>query len=315
MGVAVGSVALAFDERARDDSRMTRLAGVELGGTKAIVVLGRGTEINERVRIEVSGAASTLGAIADQLAAWNREAPIEALGIASFGPVGITPGRPDYGRIFDATPKPGWAGANLIETLGSVVHAPVALNTDVTAAALAEGRWGAADGCTDYCYMTVGTGIGIGIVVGGTPVSGALHPEGGHVRVPRTPGDDFPGSCPYHGDCLEGIASGSAIAARTGGNGDKLSDDDLVWTFVVDAIAEACATLFLTLASERVVLGGGVTNSRPFLKDAVARRCAELLDGYLPYIGERAPVEIAALGQNAGPRGSLLLAENALNKR
>jgi fructokinase len=294
---------------------MTRLAGVELGGTKAIVVLGRGTEIQERVRIEVSDAASTLGPIADQLSDWNRQEPIEALGVASFGPVGVTPGRSDYGRIFDSTPKPGWAGANLIEALGRTIGGAVALNTDVTAAALAEGRWGAAKGCSDYCYMTVGTGIGIGIVAGAKPVSGALHPEGGHIRVPRSVGDEFPGSCPYHGDCLEGIASGSAIAARTGGHGDKLADDDPVWIFIVDAIAEACATLFLTLASERIVLGGGVTNSRPFLKDAVARRCAELLDGYLPYIGERAPVEIAALGQNAGPRGSLLLAERALNKR
>jgi fructokinase len=294
---------------------MTRLAGVELGGTKAIIVLGRGTEIEERVRIEVADARATLGQIGGQLTAWNRETPIEALGIASFGPVGVTPDRAGYGRIFDSTPKPGWAGADLIETLGSAVDAPIALHTDVTAAALAEGRWGAAKGCTDYSYMTVGTGIGIGIVAGGQPVSGALHPEGGHIRVPRSPGDGFPGSCPFHGDCMEGIASGSAIAARTGGNGKDISDNDPVWAFVIDALAEGCSTLFLTLACERIVLGGGVTNSRGFLTDAVARRCAELLDGYLPYIGDRAPVETAALGQDAGPRGSLLLAENALKKR
>jgi len=305
--------ALAFDDGARDDSRMTRLAGVELGGTKAIVVLGRGSEIEERIRIEVSDAASTLGPIAAQLAEWNRNEPIEALGIASFGPVGVTPGRPDYGRIFDSTPKPGWAGVDLIEALGQAVKGPVALHTDVTAAALAEERWGAAQGCSDYCYVTIGTGIGIGIVAGGKPISGALHPEGGHIRVPRSPGDNFPGSCPFHGDCLEGIASGSAIAVRTGGKEQEITDDDPVWTFVVDAIAESCATLFLTLASERIILGGGVTNSRHFLTDAVARRCAELLDGYLPYIGERAPIERAALGQDAGPRGSLLLAEAALN--
>ena len=157
--------------------------------------------------------------------------------------------------------------------------------------------------------MTVGTGIGIGIVVGGQPVTGMLHPEGGHIRVARSPGDSFPGSCPFHGDCLEGIASGSAIAARTGGEGEEVSDDDPVWPFVIDAIAEGCANLFLTLASERIVLGGGVINSRSFLADAIAARCAELLGGYLPYIADRAPIEAAALGQDAGPRGSLLLAE------
>jgi fructokinase len=300
---------------ARDEGRMNRLAGVELGGTKAIAVLGLGTEIVERIRFDVSDAASTLPAIADQLAEWNRESPIEALGIASFGPVGVTPGKPGYGRIFDTTPKSGWAGADLIGALGSAVAAPIALHTDVTAAALAEGRWGAARRCTDYCYATIGTGIGIGIVAGGKPVSGALHPEGGHMRVPRAPGDAFPGTCPFHGDCLEGIASGSALKSRTGGRGEEVSDEDPVWTYVVDAIAEGCATLFLTLASERIVLGGGVSTSRPFLVDAVANRCAELLDGYLPYISRRAPIEAASLGQDAGPRGSLLLAEGALLSR
>ena len=290
---------------------MTRLAGVELGGTKAIVVLGNGSEIDQRVRIEVKDARSTLGVIADQLAAWNRESPIEALGIASFGPVGVTPGRADYGTVLN-TPKPGWAGANLFDALASAIDGPVVLHTDVTAAALAEGRWGAAQGCTDYCYITVGTGIGVGIVVGGRAVTGMLHPEGGHIRVPRSPSDSFPGSCPFHGDCLEGIASGSAIDARTGGKGKDVSDDDPFWPFVIDAIAEGCATLFLTLASERIVLGGGVTNSRSFLAGAIAKRTAELLGGYLPYISDRAPVAAAALGQDAGPRGSLLLAEAAL---
>jgi fructokinase len=294
---------------------MTRLAGVELGGTKAVVVLGRGTDIEQRVRIEVSDAASTLGQIADRLAGWNRQEPIAALGIASFGPVGVTPGRPDYGRVHETTPKPGWAGTDLIEALAPLVGGPTALHTDVTAAALAEGRWGAARGCTDYCYITVGTGIGIGILVAGQPITGMLHPEAGHMRVPRSRGDSFPGNCPFHGDCLEGIASGSAISARAGSGGAEVPDDHPLWPFVIDAIAECCATLFLTLASERIVLGGGVTNSRPFLADAVAVRCAGLLDGYLPFIRDRAPIEGAALAQDAGPRGSLLLAESALAER
>jgi fructokinase len=291
---------------------MTRLAGVELGGTKAMVVLGEGTDIVERVRFEVSEGAATLAPIVAQLADWNRKRRIDALGIASFGPLGVTPGQPGYGRISDTTPKPGWAGTDLIEALRKAVEAPTAIHTDVTAAALAEGRWGSARGCRDYCYATIGTGIGIGIIAGGQPIRAALHPEAGHIRVRRSPGDSFPGSCPFHGDCVEGIASGSALDARTGRGGKALADDDPIWTFVIDAIAECCATLFLTLASERIILGGGVTNERRFLPDAVALRCAELLDGFLPYIQDRAPIEAAALGQDAGPRGSLLLAESAL---
>ena len=162
--------------------------------------------------------------------------------------------------------------------------------------------------------MTVGTGIGVGIVAKGQPLVGQLHPEGGHMRVPRAPGDDFPGSCRFHGDCLEGLASGSAIEARTGLAGDDVSDDDPSWSFVVDAIASACANLFLVLASERIVLGGGVINARRRLVDDIARSCAGKLGGYLPFVADRAPICGAELGQDAGPRGSLLLAEKALGE-
>ena len=292
---------------------MTRLAGVELGGTKAVVVLGDETGIAERVRIAVSDADQTLASIAEQLAQWKGEAPIEALGIAGFGPIGVNPKRGDYGRVLK-TPKPGWEGADLIGSLGPLIAGPVALHTDVTAAALAEGRWGAARDCTDYAYMTVGTGIGVGVITKDEPLVGQLHPEGGHMRVPRTLGDDFPGSCRFHGDCLEGLASGSAIEARTGLSGEDMSDNDPAWPFVVDAIASACANLLLVLASERIVLGGGVINAKRGLVDQIARRCAEKLGGYLPFVSDRAPISGAELGQDAGPRGSLLLAEKALSE-
>jgi fructokinase len=293
-----------------DVARMARLAGVELGGTKAVVVLGDETGIAERVRFEVSGPRETLRSISDRLAAWTRDAPIEALGIAGFGPVCVDPERPDYGRVLK-TPKPGWEGADLIGALKAAVDGPIALHTDVTAAALAEGRWGAARGCADYAYMTVGTGIGVGLIARDEPLVGQLHPEGGHMRIPRSPGDDFRGSCRFHGDCLEGLASGSAIEARTGIVGDMLSDDHPTWVFVIDAIANGCANLLLMLASERIVLGGGVINARTWLVDRIARRCADLLGGYLPFVTDRAPISGAELGQDAGPRGSLLLAKKA----
>lgn len=292
---------------------MARLAGVELGGTKAVVVLGDETGIIERVRIAVTDAAETLAAISDQLAEWNRSAPVEALGIAGFGPIGVDPRRSDYGRVLK-TPKRGWEGADLINSLRSVVDGPVALHTDVTAAALAEGRWGAARNCTDFAYITVGTGIGVGVIAKGEPLVGQLHPEAGHMRVPRISGDGFPGSCSFHGDCLEGLASGSAIKARTGIDGDAVSDDDPCWPFVVDAIASGCANLLLVLASQQIVLGGGVINARRWLVGEIARRCADKLGGYLPFVTDSAPIVGADLGQDAGPRGSLLLAEQALGR-
>lgn len=288
-----------------------RLVGVELGGTKAIVVLGHGTEIAERAWISVTDAGGTLGAVAEQLREWRGTGPIDALGIASFGPIVIQPNGPGFGHML-ATSKPGWEGADVFAELQRAANCPAAIHTDVTAAALAEGEYGAARGCSDHVYMTIGTGIGIGIIAGGRPLTGQLHPEGGHVRVHRMPGDTFEGVCPFHGDCFEGLASGPALAARAGRPGSELGDDDPAWLPVVDAIAEACANLFLNLASERIVIGGGVIVDRPWLVDAVSRSAARKLGGYLPFVTDRAPIVAAELGADAGPRGALLLAERAL---
>ena len=290
------------------------LAGVELGGTKAIVVLGRGDEIVERHRFPTTMPRETLPLIVAQLRQWASEHRPEALGIASFGPLGIDPASERYGQIF-TTPKPGWAGTNLIDELAGLIGGPVGLSTDVIAAALAEREWGAAQGCRDHVYITVGTGIGVGIVANGQPIIGRLHPEAGHVRVARVPGDDFAGVCAYHGDCLEGLASGPAASARAGLTGERVGDDDPAWTFVVDALAQGCANLLLTLASERIVLGGGVIVSRPWLIEAVEARMVELLGGYLPDVGEGPVLRVAALGPDAGPRGALLLARNALARK
>lgn len=287
------------------------LAGVELGGTKAIVVLGRGDEIVERHRFPTATPNETLPLIAAQLRKWASEHRPEALGIASFGPLGIDPASTRYGQIF-ATPKPGWAGTNLIDELRGIIGGTVGLSTDVIAAALAEGEYGAAKGCRDHAYITVGTGIGVGIVANGQPVIGRLHPEAGHMRVARVPGDRFEGVCAYHGDCLEGLASGPAIGARAGSHGERVSDDDPAWSFVIDALAQGCANLLLTLASERIALGGGVIVSRPWLVPAIEARMTELLGGYLPYVAEGPVLRVALLGPDAGPRGALLLARNAL---
>ena len=288
---------------------MTRLAGIELGGTKVIAVLGEGTTIVKRVQRPLGTPDDTLSEFRDLIASWHSAAPIEALGIASFGPVSLDLARADYGHLL-RTPKPGWTGIDIVGGIG--FGGPTALHTDVTAAALAEGRLGAAQGCDDFAYMTVGTGIGVGIVNDGRPLAGQLHPEAGHIRCARVKDDGFPGTCPFHHDCLEGLASGPAIAARAGHSGAELSDDDSVWPFVIDALGQGCATLLLTLSSERIVLGGGVINRRPWLVEAIAIRAAEHLDGYLPFVTDRAPLVAAALGDDAGPTGALILAEGAL---
>jgi fructokinase len=287
------------------------LAGVELGGTNANLVLGNGTEIVERTRFDVTDSRDTLARIVEQLQRWHRQRPIAALGIASFGPLQLNPELSDYGHVI-ATVKPGWDGADVLGTLQQAIGCSARIHTDVTAAALAEGALGAARGCRDFAYITVGTGIGMGILVAGQPVVAALHPEAGHMRVRRMAGDGFAGVCSYHGDCLEGLASGTAVSARAGLPGTEVGDDDPIWEPVVDALAEGCSTLFFTLACERIVLGGGVINERHWLVEKIAQLSAAKLGGYLPYIEERAPVVAAALGPDAGPRGALLLAEAAL---
>lgn len=291
-----------------------RLAGIELGGTKAIAVLGDGCEIVERCQIPTTDAKATLGELRLRIERWNAVKPIAALGIASFGPVGIIPDDPQYGHIL-RTPKPGWSGADVLGELAAAIAGPAAINTDVNAAALAEGRWGAAEGCSDHCYITIGTGIGVGVVAGGRLVTGKMHPEAGHMRVRRLSGDDFPGICKIHGDCLEGLASGPALAARAGYDGRDIASDDPLWAGVTDALAEACANLFLTLASERIVIGGGVAVARPKLIDGVCSATATKLNGYLSYIEDRAPIFPAAFKEDAGPKGALLLAEQILSDR
>jgi fructokinase len=291
-----------------------RLAGVELGGTNANLVLGTPKEIVERCRLEVTDGADTLNRIADQLQKWHQAQPIEALGIASFGPLQLDSGQADYGHVV-ATVKPRWDGADVLGTLERALGCPAIIHTDVTGAALAEGAFGAAIGCHDFVYITVGTGIGMGIIVAGKPVVASLHPEAGHLRVRRMEGDSFGGVCSYHEDCLEGLASGPAIATRARKPGTEVTDDDPVWLPVMDALAEGCSSLFLTLASERIVLGGGVINQRHWLVEEIAFRTAAKLGGYLPYIGARAPIVAAALGADAGQRGALLLAERALQSQ
>jgi fructokinase len=187
-------------------------AGVELGGTKCVVMLARGpADIVARKTIPTSSPKETLGGIVAMLRTWQ----FAALGVASFGPLDLDRASSDFGRILN-TPKPGWAGTDLIGALCAMTGSPIAIDTDVNGAALAEMRWGCGRGLDDFAYVTVGTGVGVGLIANGKPMRGLGHCEFGHIRVPRLAGDRFEGSCPFHGDCVEGLAAGPSLVARVG---------------------------------------------------------------------------------------------------
>lgn len=291
------------------------LGGVEAGGTKVVCVTGTpgGRVLAER-RIATGEPGPTLAEAAaffrEEAAAGRRA---EAIGVASFGPLDLRPG-PGHGRIL-STPKPGWSGAEPAGLLGDALGVPVSVETDVTAAALAEGRWGAARGLASYAYVTVGTGIGVGAVVGGAPVHGLPHPEAGHVAVPRQAGDDFAGLCPFHGDCLEGMASGPAMAARWGAAAEELEGDARARALEMEAgyLAAGLRAIVYALAPERIVMGGGVGA----MDGLVALTGASLrasLGGYpgLPEHDDPGFVRAPALGAAAGARGALLVAARAI---
>jgi fructokinase len=291
------------------------LGGVEAGGTKFICLAGDGEgRILAEWRIATRGPRETLGdAVAALRRATLETGPFDAVGVGAFGPLDLRPGA-GHGRLL-TTPKPGWSGTDLVGPLREAFGVPVAIDTDVTAAALAEGRWGAARGLRDFAYMTVGTGIGVGVIAGGRPIHGLVHPELGHVHVPRAPGDGFPGVCPFHADCLEGMASGPAIAARWGAPAEELHATLLERAVDIEAVylASGIRTLVYAVAPERIVIGGGVA-ALPGLLPRVRAHLGTALGGY-PGLAEHsgdAFIQAAALGPLAGPRGTLALAEAAL---
>lgn len=291
------------------------VAGVELGGTKSIAVIARERDIVARAQWPTGDdPATTLAAIADWLEGHDLALGITALGIASFGPISLHRKADSYGKILD-TPKPGWSGADVLATLSRGFARPVTFNTDVAGAALAEGRWGASIGCAVHVYLTIGTGIGGGIVIGGHIHSGVHHPEIGHVRVRRSPNDSFPGICPFHGDCLEGLASGPAIAARTGQPAENLPPDHPVWSAVVDEIADMMSSLILTLSPQRIVVGGGVGFGQAWLLPRLQTATAKILNDYFPGHSAADLSRLIApplLGADAGVYGAVALAISGL---
>lgn len=295
----------------KDIREATLLAGVELGGTKCIAVLGREGRIVARRSVPTGRPDTTIPAILDWFDEQRAEgATPAALGIASFGPLSLAPHQPDYGSI-TSTPKQEWVNFGLRAAFAERFDVPIGFDTDVAAAALAEGRWGAAQGARVHIYLTVGTGIGGGVVIDGKPVHGLVHPEVGHLSVDRA-ADGFPGICPFHGDCLEGLASGPAIAARAGSPAEQLAPGNPVWAMVATELGELVATLALIVSPERIVIGGGVVSGQPRLIPMIQEAARKRLAGYLPAYDKAEFVVSPGLGADAGPMGAIALAEDAL---
>ena len=278
--------------------------GIEAGGTKFVLATGTADgALLARHSIATRTPGETLAEAHDWFAGHG---PIAALGIASFGPVELGRSSPRYGRITD-TPKPGWSDCDLVGYFASQMGVPVGFDTDVNGAALAEYRLGAGQGMDGVAYVTVGTGIGGGIVVNGEIIHGAGHPEIGHAFPRRGEDDrDFAGNCPFHGDCYEGLANGPAILARWGQTLSDLPADHEAHELVAGYLAQLCHTLFAMVAVERVVLGGGVLKTPGLLK-RVAERTTEFGAAYLPG-RDRQRVVAPGLGDNAGITGALMLA-------
>jgi fructokinase len=292
------------------------LAGVELGGTKCVCILGTGPDDVRAVeRLPTAEREETLRQVEAVLERWRQHyGPARALGIASFGPVDLRDGSPTYGHI-TSTSKPGWRNTDVAQRLGKRLGLPVSFDTDVNGAALAEGRWGAGRGLEDFAYVTVGTGIGVGSIVRGRSIFGMNHTELGHVRVARKPGDTFPGMCPYHGDCIEGLASGPAIEKRTGKPAAQLPPDHPAWDYVVHGLAQLLHTMVLTTAPQRIFLGGGVMAGQSHLFERIQNELRRSLNGYVeaPEVAEDIARFIVppGLGTMAGPLGALALAADA----
>lgn len=290
------------------------LAGIETGGTK---ILARLCDIAGGIIAEGKWTTGTAGQAADDLhnflaSAVPSDGRLAAIGIAAFGPLIIDPDSPDYGQM-QATTKAGWTGSNLRRALHERLGAPVAVETDVNAAAIAEQELGAGSGLPSVAYVTVGTGIGAGLFHRGRSLAGAMHPEVGHLRLTRRADDDIPSICPFHPDCAEGLVSGPAVRRRLG-NGRELADDRLLLELVADYLGQLAAALVLAWSPHRIVWGGGVIGAAPMI-DAIEASMRSSLGGYGvgPAAGQKGFCVPAAL-EHAGLEGALLIARKLAKK-
>lgn len=286
------------------------IGAIEAGGTKIVCGIGneRG-EVLERISFPTEHPDRTMPRIIE----YFQDKQVSAIGIGTFGPINIDQTSPTYGFV-TTTPKPGWSNFDFLGTLKRAFDVPFGWDTDVNAAALAEATWGAAKGLDSCVYYTIGTGVGVGVFAEGKLIHGMMHPEGGHVPVKRHPEDRYEGFCPYHNDCLEGVAAGPAIERRWGVKGSELAADHPAWALEAYYLGQAVATTILMLAPKKVILGGGVMHQEqlfPLIRAEVQRN----LNGYVNVPEVQAGIDgyivPPGLGDNAGLCGALALGLSA----
>jgi fructokinase len=293
---------------------MTLFGGIEAGGTKFVCSVAEGPgAVRAEVRFPTTTPEETLQ---NAVNFFNEQelalgAKVQSVGVACFGPVDLNPTSPTYGYI-TTTPKPGWANTNVAGALQEKLGVPIAFDHDVVGAAVGEGLWGAAQGLQNFMYITIGTGIGGGIIANGKPLHGLVHPEMGHLRIPHDWRDDpYSGYCSYHGDCFEGLASGPAIQHRWGRSASELPPEHKAWDLEAHYIALALHNMVCTLSTERIILGGGVMQ-QPQILPKVHKLVQEYLRGYIqsPEILDHIEryIVLPGLGNQAGVLGAIGLA-------
>ncbi len=288
-----------------------RIGALEAGGTKMVLgVFDEEGRLLERTKFPTRTPDQTVPPMLD----FFREQQIDRLGIGTFGPVDLRKDSPDFGTI-TATPKLDWRNYPLLRTMQEALQVPADIDTDVNAAVMAECRMGAARGCENAVYVTVGTGIGAGLFINGKTVHGLMHPEVGHMLLRPNPKDPLPqGVCPYHESCLEGLAAGPSLAKRAGQGAENLPDDDPVFTLEADYLAQMCVNLITTVSPEKIIIGGGVLQ-RAYLMDRVRWETVRLLNGYIqmPEITSRIDqyLVLPELYPISGLIGAWLIGKNA----
>lgn len=293
---------------------MARIAAIEAGGTKFICGIGNENgEIFEKISIPTTIPEETMKKVIE----YFKGKEFEVMGVACFGPIDPVKSSKTYGYI-SKTPKPNWTDYDIIGELKKNFNVPMEFDTDVNGAALGESLWGAGKGLSSVMYITVGTGIGAGAVINGRMLQGLTHPEMGHIFVKRNENDKFKGRCPFHSDCLEGLASGPAIEDRWGEKGYNLEDKNEVWELETYYLAQALINYILILSPQRIIMGGGVMkqkqmfplirkNVKEFLNGYVHKKeILEDIDNYIVY---------PELEENAGLMGSLALGSLALETK
>lgn len=299
---------------------MTHLyGGIEAGGTKFVcAIANEDGQLLTEVRFPTTTPQETLQRCIDFFREENqlRSQPVRAIGIACFGPIDLKPSSPTYGFI-TSTPKEGWQYTSVLKPLQEALQVPIAFDHDVVVAAIGEGTWGAAKGLENYVYLTIGTGIGGGVIAGGKPVHGLVHPEIGHLIMRRDPKlDPFPGACPFHQDCLEGLASGPAIEKRYGTKGQNLPPDHPAWELEAKYLADGLHDLICTISPDMLILGGGVMEQTQ-LFPMIRRNVLQSLNGYIqaPLLLEHADQYIVppALGNKSGALGCIAMARQLVD--